>query len=334
MSTPQFDSLLKAVSRSFYLSIRILPSAMQKPVAIAYMLARATDAVTDTTKIDQKTQLRLLENIRQLMIDHSESQLNELQTIATNIDHPGESVLLHELPAIFQEFNQLAVADKYSIQKVVNTLTSGMEMDLNYFTGNTSISALSDDDALDNYTYLVAGCVGKFWTELSIRHVRSVHHWQLEEMTELGIQFGKALQLTNILRDISKDFRLGRCYLPATDLETAGASPQSLANKNNIKDIKPVINKWLQQADQHFVAAETYLLSIPWYCVRLRLAALWPILIGLKTLQLIKKSDNLIDPTVTVKVNRRWVYKILALSIPVVLINPLLRMLINQTRKK
>ncbi|MBZ4359581.1 squalene/phytoene synthase family protein, partial [Mycobacterium tuberculosis] len=31
---------------------------------------------------------------------------------------------------------------------------------------------------------------------------------------EKGIRFGKALQMTNILRDCGKDLRIGRCYLP------------------------------------------------------------------------------------------------------------------------
>ena len=334
MSSPQFDSLLKAVSRSFYLSIRILPKTMRKPVAIAYMLARAADAITDTNKIEQKTQLSLLENLRQLMIADNQSQLNQLRKVSTRIDHSGESILLQELPAVFEQFNQLEATDKKSVQKVVNTLTKGMEMDLNYFSNHVDVNALSDDDMLDEYTYLVAGCVGEFWTELSMRHVNSVNHWQKEEIIDLGIRFGKALQLTNILRDIAKDYRLGRCYLPVTDLEKAGLTPQSLANKNNIHELKPAIEKWQQRADQHFEAAETYLMSIPWYCIRLRLASLWPILIGLRTLHLIKQNNNLLAPEITVKVERRWVYKMLITSIPTVFINPLLRVFIKHTRKK
>ena len=40
--------LLKGVSRSFYLTIRLLPAALQAPIAVGYLLARATDPVADT----------------------------------------------------------------------------------------------------------------------------------------------------------------------------------------------------------------------------------------------------------------------------------------------
>ena len=47
-------------------------------------------------------------------------------------------------------------------------------------------------------------------------------------MEARGIRFGKGLQLTNILRDIAQDVRLGRCYLPRTELAALGVQPQQL----------------------------------------------------------------------------------------------------------
>ena len=44
-------NLLRQVSRSFDLSIRLLPPALQAPVAVGYLLARATDTVADTTAL-------------------------------------------------------------------------------------------------------------------------------------------------------------------------------------------------------------------------------------------------------------------------------------------
>ena len=52
MACPRFHGpLLRSVSRSFYLSIRILPAPLREPVALAYLLARATDTVADTARI-------------------------------------------------------------------------------------------------------------------------------------------------------------------------------------------------------------------------------------------------------------------------------------------
>src|SRR5437667_11202004 len=45
------NMILRSVSRSFYLSIRFLPAQLRQPIALAYLLARATDTIADTTGI-------------------------------------------------------------------------------------------------------------------------------------------------------------------------------------------------------------------------------------------------------------------------------------------
>ena len=52
-------------------------------------------------------------------------------------------------------------------------------MDLRTFPTVESgdIGALADRAALDRYIYLVAGCVGEFWTEMTMAHDRALRHW-------------------------------------------------------------------------------------------------------------------------------------------------------------
>src|SRR4051812_28226914 len=59
-------ALLRGVSRSFYLSIRLLPAGMREPVAVGYLLARASDTVADTTSIgidQRRSQLKVLADL-------------------------------------------------------------------------------------------------------------------------------------------------------------------------------------------------------------------------------------------------------------------------------
>jgi farnesyl-diphosphate farnesyltransferase len=56
--------LLKGVSRSFYLTLRILPIGMRDPVGLAYLLARAADTIADTSLIDPEQRLALLLELR------------------------------------------------------------------------------------------------------------------------------------------------------------------------------------------------------------------------------------------------------------------------------
>src|SRR4051812_39196118 len=60
-------ALLRGVSRSFYLSIRLLPEGMREPVAVAYLLARATDTVADTTRIGAAQRRAQLRELAQLI---------------------------------------------------------------------------------------------------------------------------------------------------------------------------------------------------------------------------------------------------------------------------
>jgi len=325
MPNSDFNAVLKTVSRSFYLSMRVLPKAMRDPIAIAYLLARAADTLADTATIPTSERLALLLNFKTILNDPNTTQNLSLNTFVNSVNHAGEQKLLNELPAVFTAYQNLSPMDLNEVKKVVNTLTTGMENDLQYFTKTNKIKALTDDEALEDYTYHVAGCVGEFWTTLSIIHTPSLSHWQKEKMSQTGIEFGKALQLTNILRDISKDAALSRCYLPATDLQTHDLNTAMLLDKNNNSDFKPIVTKWLKQADLYFDSAENYLLSIPRSCLRLRLAALWPILIGLATLKRIREKENFLDADTNVKVERKWVYKMLILSIPAAFSNTLLR---------
>ena len=116
------------------------------------------------------------------------------------------------------------------MRRVLETIIEGMTEDLARFPGEDEggLAALDTRAELDRYTYLVAGCVGEFWTEVHVAHRPRLRHWDLEKMTALGIRFGKALQLTNVLRDIPRDLRQGRCYLPRHDLALLGLEPRDL----------------------------------------------------------------------------------------------------------
>lgn len=77
---------------------------------------------------------------------------------------------------------------------------------------------LGSEDDLDAYTYQVAGCVGKFWTLIGIETLGSrFSDHSSQALVDLGVNYGKGLQLINILRDLPRDLEAGRCYLPVDD---------------------------------------------------------------------------------------------------------------------
>jgi farnesyl-diphosphate farnesyltransferase len=146
-----------------------------------------------------------------------------------------------------------------------------------------------------------------------------------ETMLLRGVRFGKALQMTNVLRDCAKDLRIGRCYLPATMLDRFGLTPQDLLLPATSLRARPLLFELVRKTLDHFREAVEYMLAIPASSVRLRLACVWPILIGLETLLLLVNNDDWLDPAKISKVQRSKVYRMIASSIPLVVSNGLLR---------
>jgi len=334
MNNKELNTILKSVSRSFYLSIRVLPPAMQFSVAVAYLLARAADTIADTASIDTEQRVYFLRLFREFILcDFDADKLKELNTEVTpHLEVRSEICLMKSLKEIIEHYHSLDTKNFFAVQKVVDILTQGMEKDLSTFTDKEKIVALKTDDDLEEYIYLVAGCVGEFWTDLSILHRPVLKNWNREIQIQLGIEFGKALQLTNILRDVAKDAQLGRCYFPQHALDHYKLETEMLKNPRNDAAFRPIINHWLQQAVVYFDSAENYLYSIPKNSYRLRFAALWPILIGLKTLGLIANKGNFLDPSIQIKVSRNWVYRMLFFSVFCIFSNTLLRMWIQALR--
>jgi farnesyl-diphosphate farnesyltransferase len=191
-----------------------------------------------------------------------------------------------------------------------------MEMDLVVFPGTSAVdlTVLKTLEDLDRYTYYVAGCVGEFWTDLMCAHRKALALWKVREMSEVGVRFGKGLQLTNIVKDIAHDLQKGRCYVPAPMLAEAGLTARDLLNQQNRARFQPVLRKLVRMAVEHLDQGWLYAMAIPRHETRLRLSCMWPILSAGESLKLVMNSPELLNPAVTVKIPRSQVYQIMALT--------------------
>ncbi|PKB78999.1 MAG: hypothetical protein BZY88_15590 [SAR202 cluster bacterium Io17-Chloro-G9] len=332
------NEVLKGVSRSFYLTIRVLPRRLRPPVGLAYLLARAADTIADTRVLAPALRLERLLAFREQV--RGPADLVTLQSIfdAASVERatPQERALMESLPQAFALVEALPESDRLELRTVVDTLTLGMELDLTTFPAEDSggLSALAKPEDLDRYVYLVAGCVGRFWTVVTAAHEPRLASSDVERMSETGVRFGKALQLTNVLRDVPRDLMIGRCYLPGEDLAGSGLTPEDLLDPANAARARAVLVTWTETALGHFECAQDYLLAIPRRCVRLRLAVLWPLLLGLGTLARLVRNEDWLAPGSLSKVSRRWVYWMMVRSIPAALSDTLLRGWIGSLRRQ
>lgn len=173
--------------------------------------------------------------------------------------------------------------DRSEIETVWRTIREGQRFDQDRFSANPSPLSAQE---LDRYAYLVAGCVGEFWTRLCQKKIPGFASLQPLEMTDLGIRFGKGLQLVNILRDREADATKGRIYAPAERFYEV-----------------------LADARAHLRAARRYVDALRNY--RLRVACALPLYLAYETLDLVERHP--LRPRVKVSRFRVWLLFLRAL---------------------
>lgn len=311
--------VLKHVSRSFYLTLRVLPGALRDQIGLAYLFARAADTIADTGVLPREQRLDYLQLFRGLF-DETALKGREVtriqQAVLPHQSLAAERLLLERLEDCFRVYLEFSAEDQARIRWLMRELTPGMEMDLTVFAGDRveELAALRSFEELDRYIYHVAGCVGEFWTQMTCAHVPSLASWNRTHMGRIGVRFGKGLQLTNVLKDMARDLQRGRCYVPQDWLEDAGLKPADLRRPESLPALRPVLTRLIRHALEHLDQGWLYTLAIPRGEIRLRLACMWPLLFAGETLRLVASSPNLLNPAVNVKMSRFRVYRLLALT--------------------
>jgi farnesyl-diphosphate farnesyltransferase len=308
-------SLLADVSRSFYLTMRVLPASVRSQIGLAYLLARTTDTIADTAIVTLDDRLRALHALRERILGSSGEPF-DFGELAHHQGSPAERILLERCEEALAILEKLGEFDRQRIREVLIIITSGQELDLQRFAGASTdrLIALETEPELDDYTYRVAGCVGEFWTKMCRRHVFPTAQLDDKFLIENGVRFGKGLQLVNILRDLPADLRNGRCYLPSVSLGKAGLNAADLLESKNEQKFRPLYARYLDACEQHLAAGWAYTNALPRNCMRVRLACAWPILIGMKTVSRLR-IENILDPQQRIKISRSDVKKMMVRSV-------------------
>lgn len=308
-------ALLQATSRSFYLTLRVLPGAIRPQIGLAYLLARTTDTIADTELLPVAQRLSALQTLRERILGQSSAPLNFGQ-FAQRQGSPAEQRLLENVEAGLAALKALSPDDLGRVRDVLATITSGQQLDLRRFESASAgkIIALETAAELDDYTWRVAGCVGEFWTKMCRAHLFPGARLDDQRLIADGIRFGKGLQLVNILRDLPADLKAGRCYLPMEKLEPARLLPETLLSPANEQKFLPLFREHLARAEAHLAAGWRYTNTLPFAQFRVRLACAWPVLIGLRTVERLRAADG-VALRQRVKVPRREVRSILFRSL-------------------
>lgn len=201
--TETAQEIAKKSKSSFYYAFNLLPAEKRDAMNTVYAFCRKTDDIVDDgiESADVK-----YEKLRRWRIEFEKA-------FSGNSVYP----LMNKLGKTISSFN--IPLDPFF------ELIKGMEMDLQK-------DRYKSFDDLQVYCYRVASTVGLMCIE--------IFGYKNPSTKDFAVNLGIALQLTNILRDISKDADNGRIYLPQDDLTRFNYSEKEILNKvynDNFKDM-------------------------------------------------------------------------------------------------
>lgn len=189
----QAQEVTRHHARSFYFASAFLFGAKKRAAFALYAFCRRLD---DTVDVEGTEPRRLVE------------QLARARTEVSALWGPSRFDAAPQTQALQDTVLHFGVPE-HPLQELI----SGMEMDARGQRYTTW-------EELDLYCYRVAGVVGHLLLPvLGYSHPDAPRH---------AADLGKAMQLTNILRDVGEDLQRGRLYLPTRELETFGLDPESL----------------------------------------------------------------------------------------------------------
>jgi phytoene synthase len=227
MSAVDPKALQKQLSgSSFYAGMRVLPKAEREAMFAIYGFCRLVDDIADDEQGTRPERAAALEAWR-----------GDLASLYAGGD-PGQAALVADAVRHFDLPQEDFVA-----------VIDGMAMDVDRDIRWPSLTEL------DLYCDRVASAVGR----LSVR----VFGMDREPGIELAYHLGRALQLTNILRDIDEDAAIGRVYLPAEAITAAGIELTTPAEVVNDSRVDAAARQVAATAHEHYDRARAVLARRP-----------------------------------------------------------------------
>lgn len=202
--------LLRTHARTFALTLSLLPNQLRRSLGVAYLLARISDTIADSGVIPKGRRQALLDDLAEALAKDRPGAWNP--KIQRGELGAGNDELIRALPQL------LAILDENPDRREViglwRSIVEGQNFDLTRFPSEDPLGV----EELDRYCGLVAGSVGETWTTLIAKHASQTLRHPLAEMRHLGFEYGKGLQLLNILRDRTTDRAMGRSYVAEWEL--------------------------------------------------------------------------------------------------------------------
>jgi len=281
--------ILQGVSRTFALTIPVLPHALSRVVSNAYLLCRIADTVEDEVSLSPNQKHQFSERFIGVLAGTMPAAefANELYPLLSQTTLASERELVKNTPRIIRLTESFTKSQRDALRRCVRIMSRGMSE----FQKIESSAGLEDMPQLDRYCYHVAGVVGEMLTELFCDHVDEVSGHR-ETLMRLAVSFGQGLQMTNILKDIWDDRGRGACWLPRSVFYGAGYDLSDMNAEHGDPAFAQGILQLVTVARSHLGNALEYTLYFPAEEIGIRRFCLWALGMAVLTLRKISANPN------------------------------------------
>jgi farnesyl-diphosphate farnesyltransferase len=316
------QAALPSVSRTFALTIRVLPGSLRDPVTVAYLLCRLADLLEDATGCDPAVRIEGLETLAHgiagavLRPDDLAAALAPAESLALPED--AGTRLFRGRRTVLRAYASLPGETREVVSRWVQAMALGMaafvERERRAGEGSSPVRVvLSTTEELRLYAYYVAGTVGHLLTDLFVLHLgRSAA--DSERLRALAVPFGTGLQYTNILQDLAEDRQRGWSYLPEELARAHGTSVRAMEEPAERSRALKVIGSVVQEAASYLDRAMEYTLLLPRRAPRLRLFCAWPVFFAVRTLVRIWGEEQVLLGGQRIRITRPEVRRVIGLT--------------------
>jgi farnesyl-diphosphate farnesyltransferase len=324
-------SLLPLVSRTFALGIKLLPSRLEMPVRLGYLLCRIADTVEDDLALSPARKAQLLDAFVGCFddVDSADAFGSSITELTTSEDYVD---LVAATGEVFALYRNLDVRTQAILRKWIEEMVRGMRRFVVEHPQGIRIGTVPE---FHQYCYFVAGTVGHLLTDLWHHHSSAVDDRVYAKLLEDCEPFGEALQSVNILKDIAWDAeRENSIYVPSELLAANGSAHELLLDEPRRAANRAALEPLCRIAQDDIERALRYIENLPLMAVRIRLFCVLPILFAAATMREIEKSDAMLVPGGNVKISRTEVKSLIFAASTSTLTNYTLRWLVDRVRER
>ena len=325
-------AILPSVSRTFALSIRLLPGTLNDAVLASYLLCRIADTIEDDHSATVQRKAALLHSLLRALDDPAATR--ELAAAATELV-AGEHAhveLVRGATHVLAVYHALPEYSRLRVRHWVTEMVLGMEKFVRLYPNGIRIRTL---DEYKEYCYYVAGTVGNLLTDLWHEHSASIGLDEYRALWGRCRDFGEALQTVNILKDIAWDAtHENAIYVPEDALRARGSSHRTLLDPEFTVKNHAAVQELIDLAWRDLDASLEYFTTLPRRALRIRAFCLLPLLFAYATLRELSGSQAMLRVGGTVKISRAEVRSLMVTGLMLVGSNAAVRWLAGRVRSR